>query len=120
MSDGQHGGTTPEDEARRTKADRENGALAVLGLVFFVLGIGGVARGEQAMTAFLGVGVVFFVLGSSRAARTRTQDGSTGGRERAAGGDGSAAGADGDSRTDSGDASGSDAGGGGDGGGGGD
>ncbi|MBO0898632.1 hypothetical protein J1G43_01465 [Cellulomonas sp. zg-ZUI22] len=111
MTDEQHDRTTPEGDVKRPRSDQESGAFVALGVVFFVLGISGAARGETALTAFLAVGVVFFAIGVGGGAKARAQaDGTEDGRrDRSTGGDGGAAAHDGDARPAPDDATGSDA-----------
>ncbi|MBF0688121.1 MAG: hypothetical protein IR158_10220 [Cellulomonas sp.] len=79
-------GRQPDPEAGpdgKPPVDGTNGAFVVLGLVFFVLGISGIASGETSRIAFLPVGVVFFAVSVARSREARqareTGSGSDGG-----------------------------------------
>ncbi|MCC2313549.1 hypothetical protein [Cellulomonas xiejunii] len=70
--------------------DGTNNAFLVLGLVFFVLGLSGIASGETSRIVFLPVGIVFFAVSVARSREAR-QD-----REAGSGSDGGPAAAHGD------------------------
>ncbi|MCC2333879.1 hypothetical protein [Cellulomonas wangsupingiae] len=71
------GAQAPGDAESRT--DTQDGAFLALGLVFFVLGLSGVAGGDSSRTVFLAVGVVFIALAASRTTASR-RGGRRGGR----------------------------------------
>ena len=81
MTDDRHDGARPEGaEPRGALTDRAAGFF-VLGLVLFLLGAAGLARGTIAWAAFLPVGIVLFALGAG-GMTTGTAAGSVGALDR--------------------------------------
>jgi len=102
-------GRQPDPEVgpnRKPPVDGTNNAFLVLGLVFFVLGISGIASGETSRIVFLPVGVVFFAVSVVRSREARqareTGSGSDGGPAAAHGDDAHGASSDGGSGGDAG------------------
>jgi len=72
------GAQAPDRTSSRTGT--QDGAFLALGLVFFVLGLSGIAGGDSSRTVFLAVGVVFMSLSAVRAKASR-RDGAQGERD---------------------------------------